>query len=300
MSTQASMMDGEVVVITGAGKGVGRACALHLATCGARVLVNNRSHPGEAPGQGSAAQVVAEITAAGGTAAVNTEDVARRGFGARLVEQALDTWGRLDMVYANAARGQHAAFHKISLDELRDIVEIGFGSTLELFHAAWPVLRERGGGRLLATSSSAGRFGGHGMSAYAASKGAVEALVRSLAVEGARHGIRCNAISPYATSQMTTPHLPPGWAQALDARALGPVAAWLLSRDCPLNGEVIVSGAGRHARGWPVETAPVDGDLATQAWAALEQAPGRPWRDSGASFLAFMEGIPTGAQGAPT
>lgn len=285
----------EVVIVTGAGKGVGRACALHLARCGLRVLVNNRSHAGEALGQGSAAEVAAQIRAEGGDAAVSTEDVARPGAGGRLVAQALDTWGRLDMVYANAARAQHAAFHSIGLQELREIIEVGFGSTLEIFHAAWPVMRRQGGGRLLATTSSAGRFGGHGLSAYAASKGAVEALVKSLAIEGARHGIRCNAISPYATSRMTLPHLPAGWAQALDPATLGPVVAWLLSRECPLNGEIVVSGGGRHGRAWSVETAAVDGDLADEAWTALTSAPGAPHRDAGAAFAAFMAGLAPGA-----
>lgn len=284
----------DVAIVTGAGKGVGRACALHLARCGVRVLVNNRSHAGEVAGHGSAAEVVAQIMAEGGQAIASTEDVSRPGAGARLVAQALDAWGRLDMVHANAARAQHAAFHAIGLQELREIIEIGFGSTLEIFHAAWPVMRRQGGGRLLATTSSAGRYGGHGLSAYAASKGAVEALVRSLAIEGARHGIRCNAISPYATSQMTRSHLPVGWARALEPSTLGPVVAWLLSRECPLTGEVIVSGGGRHARAWAVETAAVDGDLGGGVWPALTAAPGSTHRDAVSAFAAFMAGLEPG------
>lgn len=285
-------LSGQVVIVTGAGKGIGRACALHLARCGARVLVNNRRHAGEAPDEGSAAQVAAQIQVEGGQAQVNTEDLGLPGRAATLVAQALDAWGRVDAVYANAARGQGQTFQKASLAELRAIVEIGFGSTLELFHAVWPVMRAQGGGRLLATSSSAGRFGGHGLSAYAASKGAVEALVRSLALEGQRWGIRCNALSPYATSQMTQDHLPPAWAQRLSPQALAPVAAWLLSPQCPLNGEVVVSGGGRHARAWPVETAAIDGDLAGAAWDALVSSPGQAHADSREAFVRFMEGVP--------
>jgi NAD(P)-dependent dehydrogenase (short-subunit alcohol dehydrogenase family) len=283
-------MDGEVVIVTGAGKGVGRACALHLARCGARVLVNNRAHGAEDAQCGSAQQVVGQILAEGGVAVASTEDVSVHGAGARLVEQALDTWGRVDMVHANAARAQHAAFHAISLEELRQIVEVGFGSTLELFHAAWPVMRKRGGGRLLATTSSAGRFGGHGLSAYAASKGAVEALVRSLAIEGRRHGIRCNALSPYAASQMTTPHLSADWARMLDPAFLGPVVAWLLSNECTLTGQVIVSGGGRHARSWAVETPGFEGSLDALNWPVLAAASGSPHPDAAAAFAAFMTG----------
>jgi len=288
---------GQVAIVTGAGKGIGRACALHLARCGARVLVNNRSHPGEAPDQGSASELAAQIRSEGGQALVNTEDLGLPGRAVTLVAQALDAWGRVDMVHANAARGQNQTFQKSSLADLRAIVEVGFGSTLELFHAVWPVMRSQGGGRLLATTSSAGRFGGQGLSAYAASKGAVEALVRSLALEGGRLGIRCNALSPYAASQMTQDHLPPAWAERLSPEALAPVVAWLLSPECPLNGEVIVSGGGRHARAWPVETAALAGALPGAAWEALLRAPGHPHPDSLHAFQAFMNSQPGEGEG---
>ena len=281
-------LGGQVAIVTGAGKGIGRACALHLARCGARVLINNRSHPGEALGQGSAERVAAQIEAEGGQALADVADLAVPGASSRLVERALQAWGRVDMVHANAAIGQQRSFEKSDLADLRAVVEVGFGSTLELFHAVWPVMRRQGGGRLLATTSSAGRFGGVGLSAYAASKGAVEALVRSLALEGARHGIRCNALSPYAESQMTREHLPPSWAARLEPEALGPVVAWLLSPGCTLNGEVVVSGGGRHARAWPVETASVAAERPEQAWNTLLSMPGQRQPDSMRAFQAFM------------
>jgi NAD(P)-dependent dehydrogenase (short-subunit alcohol dehydrogenase family) len=280
-----------VAIVTGAGQGIGRACALHLADLGARVLVNSRLSPGESPGEGRAARVVAQIVSAGGQAQCSTVDAADPDVGQRLVDEALRAWGRIDMVHANAARGQHASFAGTPLAELRAIMDVGFGATMGLFHAAWPVMKAQGGGRLLATSSSAGRFGGHGLSAYGASKAAVEALVRSLAAEGVRHGIRCNAISPYARTQMTAEHLPPAWADALPAEALAPVVAWLLSPACPLNGEVVVSGGGRHARAWSVETAAVAGDLGDGVWAQLQAAPGHHQPGAVQAFAAFMEGV---------
>ncbi|MEY4654182.1 MAG: hypothetical protein RI884_2763 [Pseudomonadota bacterium] len=278
----------QVVIITGAGKGIGRAAALHLAACGARVLVNNRRHPGEADDQTSAAQVVAQIHAAGGQAKANHEPATDPASGQRMVDDALATWGRLDMVYANAALAQDAAFHHQTLDQLRTIIDTGLVGTLSLFHAAWPVFRAQKSGRALATTSSAGRFGGAGMTAYAASKGAIDSLVRSLAAEGARSGIRCNALSPYAASQMTQDYLPPALAQALAPEHLGPLVAWLLGPDCQLNGEVVVAGGGRYARAWPVESSAVQSSDPREAWAELLTLEGRPQRDAVAAFQAFM------------
>lgn len=284
-------LQGQVAIVTGAGQGIGRACALHLGRLGAKVLVNSRVSAGQDPSAGRAAQVAAEIVAAGGQARFHTVDASDPAAGQVLVDEALRAWGRVDMVHANAALGQHSRFASTSLVDLRAIVEVGFDATMALFHAVWPVMKAQGGGRLLATSSSAGRFGGAGLSAYAASKGAIEGLVRSLAAEGGRDGIRCNALSPYAHTQMTGEHLPAAWAAALPAEAIAPVAAWLLSPDCPLNGEVIVSGGGRHARSWSVETAPMAGDLAAGVWDRLTGAPGRPQTGAMPAFLAFMEGV---------
>ena len=282
---------GQVAIVTGAGQGIGRASALHLAQCGARVLVNSRLAPGQAAHEGRAAQVVAQILAAGGQAQANTLDVAQDDAGEQMVQQALAAWGRLDMVHANAALGQHSLFAQTGREELHRIMRVGFGATMDLFHAAWPHMKAQGGGRLLATTSSAGRFGGAGLSAYGASKGAIEALVRTLAQEGRRHGIVCNAISPYAQTQMTEAHLKPHWAQALPAQAIAPLVAWLLAPDCPVSGEVLVSGGLHHARAWSVETPARAGEPGLALWSELQGLSGRPQADAQQAFMAFMEGF---------
>jgi NAD(P)-dependent dehydrogenase (short-subunit alcohol dehydrogenase family) len=281
-------LTGRVVIVTGAGKGIGRAVSLQLASCGAKVLVNNRRHQGEEDEQTSAAQVVAMIRAQGGQALANHDDALDPDAGARMVEQALNTWGRLDMVYANAAVAQQAAFHTLSLNELRTIIDSGVVSTLSLLHAAWPVFRAQRYGRALVSSSSAGRFGNHGLTAYAASKGAIESLMRSLALEGVKHGIHCNALSPYAHSQMTASHLPPAWADVLAPEALAAAAAWLLSPECTINGQVLVAGGGRYARSWPVETPSVAGTDMEQVWAQLLNLQGQTHVDSITAFQSFM------------
>ena len=162
-----------------------RACALALAARGARVLVNNRRHPGENDEQTSAGQVVAAIRAAGGTAQANFESVQSEGAGVRMVAHALEHFGCVDILVANAASPQAATFRKQTLEEFRAIFDVGFLGALQLVHAAWPHLLDRGWGRVIMMTSSAGRYGNHGLAAYSASKAAIEMLMRSLAAEGA-------------------------------------------------------------------------------------------------------------------
>jgi NAD(P)-dependent dehydrogenase (short-subunit alcohol dehydrogenase family) len=281
-------LQGRVAIVTGAGKGIGRAASLHLAKSGAKLLVNNRRHPGESDDKTSAGQLVAMIRAEGGVAQVNYDDVSDPKSGERMVQQAVQEWGRLDMVYANAAIAQEAAFHVLDLNQLRSIIDAGLVSTLSLFHAAWPIFRRQKYGRALASSSSAGRFGNHGLTAYSASKGAIESLVRSLAIEGAKHGIQCNALSPYALSQMTQSHLPEAWAKVLTPESIAPAVAWLLSPECSLNGQVLVAGGGRYARSWPVETPAVVGENLVEVWRTLSELEGRAHFDSVSAFKSFM------------
>ncbi len=284
-----------VVIVTGAGKGIGRAASLHMARLGAKVWVNNRRHPGEADDQTSAAILVAQIRSEGGEAHVSYDDVTDPASGQRMVQQAMQKWGRLDMVYANAAIAQEAAFHALDLDQLRSIIDAGLLSTLSLFHAAWPIFRQQKYGRALASSSSAGRFGNHGLTAYSASKGAIESLVRSLALEGEKHGIQCNALSPYALSQMTKSHLSGPLANLLTPESLAPAVSWLLSPECHLNGQVLVAGGGRYARSWPVETPSVSGDNLLEVWQQLLKLEGQTHRDSIAAFKSFLV-PPTGIE----
>jgi NAD(P)-dependent dehydrogenase (short-subunit alcohol dehydrogenase family) len=285
--TPPSLKD-KVAIVTGAGKGVGRAMSLYLASCGVKVLVNNRRHPSETDAQSSAGGVVQEILAQGGQAQANYDDALDPDSGRCMVDQAMNAWGSLDMVYANAAISQHASFHSLSVPQLMQIIETGVVSTLSLFHAAWPIFKEQRFGRALATTSSAGRFGNHGLSAYAASKGAIESLVRSLAHEGEKHNIYCNAISPYAYSQMTASHLPSHWINKLQPETLAPAVAWLLSKECTLNGEVLVAGGGRYARAWPVETDPLEGQDLPAIWQELLKKDGKRHKDSVSAFESFM------------
>lgn len=245
-----------VVIVTGAGTGLGRAYALRLAADGLRVVVNNRRREIDSAGRGSADRVVEEIRAAGGTAIENYEDVCTSGAGERMVRQALETWGRLDALVNNAGVDQHAAFHRIGLDEFRRIIDVNFNGTVNITHAAWAHMRAAGHGRVLVSTSSAGLHGLHGLSAYAASKAALIAFARSLAAEGQSRDVFCNAIAPYAATRMTAPYVTdPAERRATAPEYVAPLVAALVSRECRVNGQVIVAGRGWARRATSVELA---------------------------------------------
>ncbi|WP_323035297.1 SDR family NAD(P)-dependent oxidoreductase [Pararhodobacter sp.] len=257
---------GRVAIVTGAGKGLGRAYALHLARAGAAVVVNNRRHAGESDDQTSAARTVAEIVAAGGRAVADWSAVQDEDSGARMVARALEAFGRLDIVIANAAAPQAKSFHKLTLAEFRSVFDVGFLGALHLAHAAWPVMRTQGHGRIILTSSSAGRYGQHGMAAYGASKSAVDSLVRTLAAEGATKGIRVNGVSPYARTPMTAGHIEGAVADTFTPERVAPLVVWLASDACTVNGAILVAGGGRFRSVETVETVSIDAD---QGFAAM-------------------------------
>lgn len=233
-----------VVIVTGAGGGLGRAYALDLAARGLRVVVNNRRRDVDAAGQGSAQRVVREILAAGGEAIANEADVCDSASGNAMVEQALATWGRLDAVVANAGTDQHKAFHKVSVDEFRAIFDVNFLGSLYLLHAAYAHMRANNHGRIVVSTSSAGLHGLHGLSAYAASKAALIGLMRSVAAEGRSHDVSCNAVAPYAATRMTATHGDAAFAARMRPEHVAPLVALLVSEQCRINGQTIVAGGG--------------------------------------------------------
>jgi len=242
--TASTDLQGRGAIVTGAGKGLGRAYALHLATRGAKVLVNNRRHAGESDAQTSAAQTVAAIRAAGGIAQADWSDVTDPASGPAMVQQALEVFGALEIVVANAGVDHPMAFQKQGLADFRAIFDTSFFGNLHLAHAAWPHLLQQGHGRMVLTASSAGLHANHGQSAYSAAKAAVIGLMRALAIEGRRRDVRVNVIAPYGYSQMTAPYMRPEMAQRFDPARVAPLVGWLCSPQCDVTGEVLVSGAG--------------------------------------------------------
>jgi NAD(P)-dependent dehydrogenase (short-subunit alcohol dehydrogenase family) len=236
--------DGRVAVVTGAGRGLGRAYARLLAQRGASVVVNDLG--GAMDGSGAdaapAAAVVREIEAAGGTAFADASDVSTEDGASALVQVAIEQLGRVDAVVANAGIMRWAGFPDVDGDALEQHLRVHLGGSFHVARAAWPHLVEQGYGRIVLTTSS-GMLGLRDNTAYATAKGAVLALARNLAIAGADHDIKVNCIAPAASTRMAGGHGP-----ELPEEQAAPMVAYLAHESCPVSGEIYTAGGGRFAR----------------------------------------------------
>jgi NAD(P)-dependent dehydrogenase (short-subunit alcohol dehydrogenase family) len=270
-------LEGRVAVVSGGGKGLGRSFCLALARQGAKVVVNNRHRAA-----GAADRVVAEITAMGGEAVADYGDAADPGSGEALVAAALERWGRLDICVANAAVGTPGMFHKQPDAEFAEILQINLLGCVRLARAAMAVMRPAGFGRIILVSSGGGLHGDIGLAAYAASKGALLALGRTLAAEGEARGVLTNLLLPYALTQMTEGATPPAVGERMDPDLVAPVLTALASPDSRLNGEYVITGGGRLRRAsvveWETTFLPNEPDLRPDQLQALlaESGAGKP------------------------
>lgn len=286
----ASEHAGRVVIVTGAGKGLGRTYALELAARGAAVVVNNRWSDRSQPS--SADAVVAAIRARGGRAAASYEDASDRGAGEAMVAQALAEFGRLDAIVSNAGVPQTRRLHKQTWEDFKAIFDINFFGAFHLIQAAWPHLSASKAGRVVVSASSAGLHGGDGMAAYASSKAALIGLVRGLAVEGRLRNVMVNALAPYAATAMTVQHVAPETAARMAPADVAPLAAWLAGPDCDVSGRTLVVGGGRLRAAFSVEGGPVllqPGLVAEGVHTALMVGPWEAYADAHEAFAAFMD-----------
>jgi NAD(P)-dependent dehydrogenase (short-subunit alcohol dehydrogenase family) len=241
--------DGRVAIVTGAAGGLGRAHALLLASRGARVVVNDLG--GAVDGTGGSPQpsegVAAEITAAGGEAVADANTVATEEGGAAVVQTALDAFGGVDIVVNNAGILRDRTMQNMTDDLLTPVVDVHLKGAFYVTRPAWAHMREQGYGRVVNTSSSSGILGNFGQANYGAAKMGLVGLTRVLAAEGAKYGIKVNAIAPVARTRMTEELLGP-LAEHVDPAEVSPVVGWLCHEDCPVTGEVYSAGGGRVAR----------------------------------------------------
>jgi NAD(P)-dependent dehydrogenase (short-subunit alcohol dehydrogenase family) len=250
--------DGRVVIITGAGGGLGRSHALELARRGAHILVND---PGSAvDGSGSstfaADRVVEEITALGGTAAPNRDSVATSEGGQAIVQAALDAFGRVDVLVNNAGILRDKAFHQMDAAMIDAVIDVHLKGALFVSQPAFSVMREQGYGRIVNTSSASGLFGNFGQANYGAAKAGLAGLTRILAIEGEGHGIKVNAIAPVASTRMTKDLLG-DLLSKVAPESVSPLVAFLAHEQCPVSGHVYSVAGGRIARIVVVETSGV-------------------------------------------
>jgi NAD(P)-dependent dehydrogenase (short-subunit alcohol dehydrogenase family) len=257
-ATEGFRFDGRVAVVTGAGRGLGRAHALLLAERGAKVVVNDfgGTKEGEGSDAGPAKDVVGEIAAAGGIALADTNDIGREEGCHALVDAAVREFGRVDIVVNNAGISRFATFPDADADNLERTLDVHVRGTWHTTRAAWPHMVEQGYGRVITTTST-GLFGLADNLAYATAKGALIGFTRSLSVSAAPHGILVNCIAPNAITRpstsaakpnITTTPLDEARLQAMQTALVSPMMAYLAHEDCKVNGEILVAGARRFAR----------------------------------------------------
>ncbi len=198
------MLEGKVVVVTGAGGGIGRDIALQCAAQGARVVVNDlgASVAGEGGDAGPAQKVVAEIIAAGGEATANTDSVSDVAGAGRIVQTALDVFGRIDAVVNNAGILRDRFFHKMSADEFDTVIKVHLYGGFYVSRAAANHFKEQGSGAFVHMTSTSGLIGNFGQANYMAAKLGIAALSKSIALDMQKFNVRSNCIAPFAWSRM--------------------------------------------------------------------------------------------------
>jgi NAD(P)-dependent dehydrogenase (short-subunit alcohol dehydrogenase family) len=305
--------EGRVAVVTGAGRGIGRAYARLLADRGASVVVNDLGGSIEGVGADAepASTVAAEIVAAGGAAIADHSDVAITAGAQALVDAAVEQFGRLDILINNAGIIKWAGFPEADADNLARHLAVHVAGSFNTTRAAWPHMVEQGYGRIVMTTSS-GMFGlPHNLS-YATAKGGVIGLARSLTTAGAAHGIKVNLVAPAAVTRMAGQPADemdslgrgPGSAQ-MAPDLVAPMVAFLSHEACPVSGEIYAAGGGRFARlfiasteGYVHATSEPTMEDVAQNWATINDETGYyvPADLSGwsAAFMAHL--LPSGTK----
>lgn len=229
--------DGRVAIVTGAGAGLGRMHALQLAARGAKVVVNDLGDP---------SAVVAEITAAGGEAIGHSGSVTDATAMQAMVDQAMQTWGRIDILVNNAGILRDKSFSKMTLEDFQLVVDVHLMGAVYATKAVWEIMRAQKYGRIVFTTSSSGLFGNFGQSNYGAAKMALVGLMQTLSLEGEKAGIRVNCLAPTATTQMTENILPAEVLAHFQPERVTPGLLHLVSEAAPTRA-ILCAGAGTFA-----------------------------------------------------
>lgn len=244
---QSLSFEGQVAIVTGAGGGLGREHALALARRGAKVLVNDLGGAVDGSGRSvsvSAAQaVVDEIRAFGGEAMANGASVTDFAAVQAMVQQAIDAWGRLDILINNAGILRDKSFAKMELEDFRQVVDVHLMGAVHCCKAVWPIMQAQNYGRIVMTTSSSGLYGNFGQSNYGAAKMALVGLMQTLALEGAKYHIHVNALAPTAATRMTEGLMPEAVLAALKPKAVVPAMLVLAHTSAPTR-TILCAGAG--------------------------------------------------------
>jgi NAD(P)-dependent dehydrogenase (short-subunit alcohol dehydrogenase family) len=294
--------DGRVAIVTGAGGGLGRAYALELARRGARVVVNDLGGARDGTGQSTtlADAVVQEITDAGGAAVASYDSVATVKGGEKIVETALDTFGRLDILINNAGILRDKSFAKMTPEMWNGVLEVHLQGAFNVTRPAFKAMREGGYGRIVMTASAAGLFGNFGQTNYSAAKMGLVGFMNTLELEGAKYNIKVNTVAPLAATRLTEDVLPADFTDKLKPEFVTPLVLYLCSEHCPDSGLVLNAGMGFYSRSAVVsgpgivlgdgEQMPTLGDV-HRNWASIENLEGaQEYHDANAALMDMLSG----------
>ena len=239
--------DGRVAIVTGAGAGLGRVYALELAKRGAKVVVNDLGGARNGSGDGAKApadKVVGEIKALGGEAVANYDSVALAEGGENIVKTALDAFGTVDIVINNAGILRDKSFLKMEPENWQIVLDVHLNGAYNVSRPAFAVMKEKGYGRMLMTTSAAGLYGNFGQTNYTAAKMGLVGLMNTLKLEGEKYNIKVNTIAPVAASRLTADILPPDYLDKLKPELVASMALYLVSEKCPVSGRIYNAGMG--------------------------------------------------------
>ena len=245
----------KVVVVTGAGGGLGKSHALEFARRGAKVVVNDLGGAMDGSGGSSdaAEAVVAQIKDAGGEAIANGSSVTDDAGVDNMIKQTMDAYGRIDVLVNNAGVLRDKSFAKMEIDDFTFVVDVHLFGTMKPTKAVWPIMKEQGYGRIMVTSSSSGLYGNFGQSNYGAAKLGVVGFMNTLKLEGQKDNIHINALAPVAWTRMTENLMPAEMEDMLTPERVTPAVVFMCSEGAP-TGKIICAGAGAYTSAAVVET----------------------------------------------
>ncbi|MCH7854440.1 MAG: SDR family NAD(P)-dependent oxidoreductase [Proteobacteria bacterium] len=275
--------DDQVVIVTGAANGLGKSHALEFARRGARVVVNDLGGSRDGSGgSGEAAEsVVSDIEQAGGEAMANGANVADYAQVETMVKEALERWGRVDVLVNNAGILRDKTFAKMELDDFKRVLDVHLMGAVNCTKAVWETMRAQEYGRIVMTSSSSGIYGNFGQTNYSAAKMGLIGFMNTLAIEGQKYAIKVNSLAPIAATRMTEDLLPPNVLGLLQPEAVTPAVIFMASEGAPTR-QIIAAGAGVFARVVVQETPGVflppenrDAEHVAAAWEQIANTDGQ-------------------------